>query len=251
MAAAEQPGVFQQILQIIGDITGTANSMNTTRLNSAQEIQGRLQQLRGAIGGLRTKATGLQTAIRDLQAIRDPNVLDEENRQVLANHEAELNQIKEQLTTFQTQIVDKAQEFDRAASGEETAKQSVLTDIAGLLEEISAIDTVLTEISNDVTNLRRVAGAAAGPGAGPGGPPAGGPRGYRENPPDPDNPGRRSGMLGGTRRRKRGGRKTRRRRGGYTYPRTRTHVRPALKKTKNHKRKRGKKTKKRRRKRKH
>ena len=248
MAAADQPSVFQQILQIIGDITGTANSMNTARLNSAQEIQGRLQQLRAAIGNLRTKATDLQTAIRDLQAIRDPNVLDEENRQVLANHEAELNQIKDQLTAFQGEIANKAQEFDRAATGEETAKQSVLTDIAGLLEEIAAIDTVLTEISNDVTNLRRVAGAAA---AGPGGPPAGGPGGYQELPRDPANPGRRSGMLGGTRRRKRGGRKTRRRRGGYTYPRTRTHVRPALKKTKNHKRKKSKKTKKRRHKRKH
>ena len=100
MAAAGEPTLFQQILQIIGDITGIADGMNTARLNSAQDIQGRLQQLRAAIGNLRTKATDLQTAIRGLQAIRDPNVLDDENRQLLANHEAELNQIKDQLTAF-------------------------------------------------------------------------------------------------------------------------------------------------------
>lgn len=261
-AAAGEPSLFQQIIGIIGDITGIAGGMDTARLNSAQEIQGRLDGLKNAVAALRGKATQLQTEISALQAIRDPNVLDQENQQLLANHQAELGQIRDQLNALQTAMREKVQAFEQAAAGEETAKQAVLTDIAGLLEDISAIDGVLTAIGDDVVNLRRVAGAAAGPAAGPGGPPAGGPGGppapeapgYRPDPPDPANPGRRSGMLGGSRRRKRGGRKTRRRqRGGYTYPRTRTHARPVLKKrkTKNHKRKRGRKTKRKHRRRKH
>ena len=47
-AAAGEPSLFQQIIGIIGDITGIAGSMDTARLNSAQEIQGRLDGLKNA-----------------------------------------------------------------------------------------------------------------------------------------------------------------------------------------------------------
>ncbi len=323
MAAAAQRSTFQQILDVIGDITGTSRNINTARLDGAQRINQALANLRQAIVSLREKAQRVRDQILALQAIEDPNVLTERNRELLEQHEQQLQQIREGLNQLQSDISAKAQEVDAAASAQDEAAVAGIADIDGLMQEIQAANEALDTIERDIVNLRRITGAAGAP------PPANPPR-----PPPSAGPGRRSTALppvpthtpvldpetqlqalpsvalasaelpavpgirssvvrrpsrnaalahnarveriirgtpqgnepplqdnekflidipavGGGRKRSGGRRSTRRKRGGYTYPRTRTHVRPRRKvqhkKTVSKKHKKGKKTKRKRR----
>jgi len=252
-AAAEPQGIFDSIIQTIQDITGIAGSMDTARMNGATAIRQSLDGLRGAITGLKDKATRLQQAITALDSIDDPGVLTAENQRMIDEHREHLQQISDNLGAFQRTLNEKVQAFNTAAAGEDESRDAAIADIQSMVNEVQQIDQVLDTINADIANLRRLADAGAGPGAPPAAPPAappvGGPGGYRELPPDPANPGRRLGQLGGGRRRRRrtGKRsrhhkvhkKRRTRRGGYTYPRSRTHVHHGHKKkhTKRHGRK--------------
>ena len=96
-AAAEPQGIFDSIIQTIQDITGIAGNMDTARMNGATAIRQSLDGLRGAITGLKDKATRLQQAITALDSIDDPGVLTAENQRMIDEHRTHLQQISDNL----------------------------------------------------------------------------------------------------------------------------------------------------------